>query len=523
MKIESLDLSEARAAMLKSRRVNAAVHEAAKMDRLTYDWAFKILSVNQEVGMDQDRLVARSRELANDDTTMTKFLAAVWKNVFGPDGIKMQSKVMLQRGKKPNQTANYIIDLAWKEWCKKENCSYDKRTSWVQMQRTVSRTVAIDGECFIRKIIDSTNPFGFCLEIVNADRVDRTIGRNVPVYLPNGNRLFMGIEMNPVSGAVVAYHIFDRHPSEFGQGPRQRVRVPADQIIHIFLPVRDNQYRGLPWATPAMFRLNMLKGYIEAEVVAARVAACQMGFITRNLDPDAQYTGEVPENDMNGGRDIPMEAGAFGQLAPGESIQQFKPEHPTTAFESFVKGAKLDIAAGLDLSYMSLSGDVAAANYSSARVGLLDERDTWEGLQGFFIEELCQPVFSAWLRLAFLRLQLPGVQWAAYDCAEWHPRSFPWVDPLKDTQATLLQLQNGFTTLHKVLAARGEDYDEVMDELQQEQEDIKARGIKIGTDSKGVADTATDDQNATDTGGNPTAKPGAAWNSPRFVMLNHKY
>jgi len=167
-----------------------------------------------------------------------------------------------------------------------------------------------------------------------------------------------------------------------------------------------------------------------------------------------------------------------------------------------------------------LSGDVAAANYSSARVGLLDERDTWEGLQGFFIEELCQPVFSAWMRLAFLRLGLPGVQWAAYDCAEWHPRSFPWVDPLKDTQATLLQLQNGFTTLHKVLAARGEDYDEVMDEIEQEQKDIKSRGIKIGTDSKGVADTATDDQNATDTGGNPTAKPGAAWNSPRFVMLN---
>src|ERR1035437_600555 len=212
MKLEPLDLSEARTAMLKARgplRPRASATEAGKMDRLTFDWAFKILSTNQEIGLDQDRIVSRSRQLANDDTTMAKFLATVWKNVFGPDGIRLQSKVMLQRGNRPNVVVNGVIQGAWKEWSRKENCTLDKRMSWTQLQRAVCRTVAIDGECFIRKVKTHTNPFGFCLQIINTDRVDRTYGRNSPQILGNGNFLFMGVECDPNTGAVVAYHVFN--------------------------------------------------------------------------------------------------------------------------------------------------------------------------------------------------------------------------------------------------------------------------------------------------------------------------
>lgn len=486
MKIEPINLSEARAELLKQRkpRPQAAATKAGTMDRLTFDWIFRVLSTNQEVGLDQDRVVSRSRQLANDDTTMAKFLASIWKNVFGPDGIRLQSKVLLKRGGKPNAEVNRAIADGWKDWGRKENCSLDRRLSWIQMQRMIARTVAVDGECFIRKVDTPSNPFGFSLQILNSDRVDRTYGRNSPLILPNGNYLFMGIECDPNTGAVEAYHIFNRHPSEAGSGPRQRERIPASEILHIYLPWRDNQWRGLPWALPAMFRMQMLKGYTEAEVVAARVAACQMGFITKEVDPDASYTGEGgdPGRDAKGDQNIPMEAGTFGFLAPGENVSQFKPEHPTTAFPAFVKEAKLDIAAGLDLAYMTLTGDVAAANFSSARVGLLDERDTWMALQGFYVEELCRPVFSAWLKNAFLlyppfRIYLDGYDWRAFDKAEWHPRSFPWVDPEKDAKASKMRLSSAQSTVHRELAAEGYDFDETISEIAEEVDALKAKGL----------------------------------------------
>lgn len=493
--IEGLNLSEARWDMLRNRKPvrPQARWDAAKRDRLTFDILRQILSTNQEIALDQEQLVMVSRGLANNDPTMGKYLANIWKNVFGPDGIKLQSKVPLQRGPKMNTVANAIIEGAWTEWSKKENCSLDRRLSWIQMQRVISRTAAVDGECFVRKVRRAQNPFGFCLQIVNSDQVDRTYGQNVPLKLPNGNRVFMGVEIDE-NLAVTAYWVFDRHPSEAGSGPRQRIRIPAEEILHIFLPIRDNQVRGVPWAAASMIMMNQLKGYREAETIAARVGACQMGFITQQLDPNGEGDPNPDDAGASGGSEMAIEAGSFKVLLPGEQIQQFKPEHPTTAFGSFVQGANLAISAGLDQAYMSLTGDVGAANYSSARVGLLDERDTYEGLQGFFIEELCQPVFSEWLKMTFLtylRGNLPGGDYRVFDKAEWHPRSFPWVDPLKDTQAAVLQMGVGLTTLHRELASRGYDYDETMAELRQEKADKDELGLSV--DLKGVQNLPVDE------------------------------
>lgn len=506
--IEALDLSQARWDLLKNRPAPRPVArwDAAKRDRLTFDIKRSILSTNQEVALDQEQLVMVSRHLANNDPTMSKYLASIWKNVFGPDGIKLQSKVPLQRGPKMNTIANDIIEGAWKEWSKKENCSLDRRLSWVQMQYVVSRVTAVDGECFVRKIWRARNPFGFCLQIINSDQIDRHYGQTIPLILPNGNRVFMGVEVDP-DLAVVAYHMFDRHPSEVGSGPRQRIRIPAEEILHIFRPIRDNQVRGIPWAAPSMLMMNQLKGYREAETIAARVGALSMGFVVKNLDPNAEGDPNPDDAVTNGGSEMALEPGSFKFLLPGEQIQQFKPEHPTTAFGPFVQGANLAIAAGVDTSYMTLTGDVGAANYSSARVGLLDERDTYEGLQGFFIEELCQPVFSEWLKISFLNYlrALPGSDYHVYDKAEWHPRSFPWVDPLHDAQAETLRLNAGFTTRHKILASQGYDYDEIIKELDSEKADADRLGLKV--DTKGIVDAGA--QPPAPPATTPQVKPGA--------------
>jgi lambda family phage portal protein len=510
MKIESLDLSEARAAYKKVVRPKMQF-DAARRNRITAEWAFSVLSTNQEVGEGQEQLVVASRNLAKNDPTMSKFLSAINKNVFGPDGIRLQSRVMMKRGgrmrpeeapkPKPDKETNRIIEAAWKEWGRKENCSIDGRLSWIGIQRLVSRVTATDGEVFIRKIRTDSNPFGFALQIINTDLVDRTYGRSNPLTIPNGNVVFMGIEMNPY-GRVVAYHVFTRHPSEAGSGPRQRERIPAEEIEHIFLPIMDNQVRGIPWAAPSMMRMHMLKGYIEAEVIAARVAASQMGVITKEIDPNGTTDPNEEKPDYMGAADMEVAPGSMGRLNIGEHIEMFKPEHPVSAFGQFVNDAKLDIAAGLDAAYMTLTGDVSAANYSSARVGLLDERDTWEALQGFFIENLCATIFSGWLQTAFIsyppfRVWLTGIDWKVYDQTEWHPRSFPWVDPEKDANAAVIELQNGFTTKHRILAAKGYDYDETMEELAEEQKREKELGLELG-EPKGVGTQRFADRQAKD-------------------------
>ena len=97
----------------------------------------------------------------------------------------------------------------------------------------------------------------------------------------------MGVEVDDF-GKAVTYHLLGEHPGdhEFANSySRKHVRVPADQMLHVFLPERAHQTRGVPMLATAIGALKMLHGYREAELVAARVAASKMGFIT---SPDGE-------------------------------------------------------------------------------------------------------------------------------------------------------------------------------------------------------------------------------------------
>lgn len=490
--------------------------KGAQINRLTMDWAVAILSADQELFSDLRRLRGRARSLAKNNHYASKFLRQVEKNVVGECGITLQAKVKKQRGEGLLEKINDLIEDAWADWGETENCSVDGKLSWCALQRFFIRNVAMDGECFLRKVPLPGNPYLFALQFIDPDQVD-------PTYfvqrLPNGNEIRLGVEVDQYQRAV-AYHIWDRHPSEYTSNPQIRVRIPADEIIHGFIPLRVNQTRGIPWMAPAMFEMNMLGGYKEAEVIAARLSACKMGFFQSQTgseytgDPNLSAQGVDSSLQPNMGPQL-MEAspGALETLPAGLEFKPWDPQHPNSSYEAFCKGALRGIASGLDVSYSSLGNDLEGVNFSSIRAGLLDERDTWKMLQCWTVDALCKPVYRSWLPNSILSgaLQLDAAQIPQYSkSVVWHPRGWDWVDPLKDVQAASLAVQNGFSTRARELAAKGMDFEEVIEELAAEKKAIDAAGLTLGTDTKGVADTATDDQkdpNAAEETGEPAAKP----------------
>jgi lambda family phage portal protein len=477
-------------------------YKAAALNRLTMDWATSILSADQDLFRDLRLLRGRSRSLAKNNHYAAKFLRQVEKNVVGECGITFQAKVKKQRGEGFLQAINETIEEGWKDWGCKENCSVDGKLSWSHLQRFFIRNVAMDGEVFIRKVALPGNPYLFSLQFIDPDQVDATFFTE---RLQNGNEVRMGVEVDQYQRPV-AYWIWNRHPSEHTSSPNQRIRVPASEIIHAFIPLRVNQTRGVPWMAPSMIEMNMLVGYKEAEVVAARVSASKMGFFTSVTGE--QYTGDaslsVPGGDASlapglGPQLMNAEPGAFESLPAGMDFKAWDPQHPNSSYDAFCKGSLRGIASGLDVSYSSLGNDLEGVNFSSIRAGLLDERDTWKLLQRWTIDSLCGPVYQGWLPNSILAGALPldASSVAVYSkSAVWHPRGWDWVDPLKDVTASSLAIQNGLSTHTAELAAQGLDLEETWTQLATEQKLAKTLGLVIGTDIKGVADTASDDQNA---------------------------
>lgn len=471
--------------------------EAAAVNRLTESWLSTQASIDQELRGDLDRLRRRSRDLAKNNEYMAKFLRMVRNNVIG-QCMTLQSRPM--DGAKLDGMAAAAIERHWAEWCKPKACDVAGRAGFWTLMRAVVDAIARDGEPLIR-LRPGSGPYGLQIQLLDIERLDTT--HNV-AKAGNSNAIIMGVEVDD-DHRPVAYHLLRQMPgSSYGERRGERERVPAEHIIHAFIGTEPEQTRGVPWAHAAMRRLNDLGGYREAAVIAARIGASKMGFFT-SPEPD-----QVPQDgkDEQGVPYTSATPGEFGVLPAGVNFTEYNPAYPHEQFGDFTKSALRGIASGLGVSYNSLANDLEGVNFSSIRSGVLEERDEWMVLQGWFIEQVLDPIFDAWLRMALATgaLTQTGAKGAsALPIAKrdkfaqriWMPRRWGWVDPLKDVQATVLAIQNNLETLTDANARNGVDIEDVFATRQRERELAAQYGIDLSPaaapSKPGVEKPAADD------------------------------
>ena len=103
----------------------------------------------------------------------------------------------------------------------------------------------------------------------------------------------------------------------------ETVRVPAEDVLHIYRPIDAGQIRGLPHVAPAMVRLFLLDQYDDAELDRKKTAAMFAGFITKTA-PEDPMMGEA-EADLDGAAIASLEPGTMQVLLPGEDVKFSSP------------------------------------------------------------------------------------------------------------------------------------------------------------------------------------------------------
>lgn len=455
---------EIKRAQKKRQKRNFA---AANSGNLYSSWIANNSVADIDIKRDLQTIRARSRELMRNDDYAKRFKRMVKSNVVGNRGIKLQNKAKDKNGNLDKQ-ANDIIEEAFKKWSKKGVCDVTGKYSFKEIQKMAIAAVAEDGEVLIRKVRGFDNGFGFALQLLEADHLDEQY--NVPE-----KNISMGIEFDDW-GKPIAYHLFKTHPGQMLNADRTRIRVPADEIIHLFLPIRISATRGVPWMHTAMTRMKMVNGYEEAELTASRIAAAKGGFYIAK-DGAAEYEGDSIDADGNIIEDI--EPGQIRIVPYGLDFKSYDPQHPTTAFKDFMKAILRGVASGLDVSYNTLANDLEGVNYSSLRSGVLEEREVWRELQTWLAENLLDDVFADWLDMALLTqaIPLPYYKYDKFNKPTWMFRGFSWVDPLKDMQANILAVKEGLKTHSQIASEMGMDIEELYQQLQKERELREKYGI----------------------------------------------
>lgn len=447
-------------------------YAGAKSGRLTADWLTSSGLVADEILRWQLAVLRnRSRDLAMNNDYAKNFFRKLQVNVVGPKGIILQNKARTRRGDKLDKPLNQSIEVAWKQWSRKKYASVCGTLSLRDLLNLAVVSVARDGEVFILKHSGYDNDFGYALQVLEADFLDEKLNKE----LSDGNTITLGVEKNRF-GRPVAYHFFAVHPGNRQATAAQKyIRIPADKVIHLYIPERAGQTRGVPWLHTAIIRLRMLGAYEEASLVAARVGASKMGFI-KPPETD-EYIGD--DTDSQGNTISEVEPGLIEVLPPGADFQEFDPGQPSGEFPHFQKAMLRGIASGIGCSYNSLANDLENVNFSSLRSGLLEERDAWKTIQAWFIESLLDEIYDTWLDMAALtgkvKISPEGVDRAK--SPRWQARVWEWVDPLKDIKARIAALDRALTSRTAICAEQGVDFEELVEQLAEERRVLEEYGL----------------------------------------------
>lgn len=455
-------------------RMGRRMYAAAKTNRLTSDWRGDDTSADAELVSSLRKLRGRSRQLCRDASYAKRAKRLVVNNVIGSSGIGMQAQLKTNGGALIKRMNDEIEEL-WDEWCQADQCHIGGRLHFASMERALMAQIFEAGEVFVRLhyVAAGASRIPLTLEVIEAERLAddfAQVGTTVA-----GNHIRMGVEVDRYYRPQ-AYWIRERHPGEIRwTSPASRPyyeRVPAADIIHLAMIERWPQTRGEPWLHSAARRLNDMDGYAEAEIVKSRKQANESGWIETPEDAEG-----FAERQDDGSFEEESEPGVFKVLRPGEEVKQPSPTAPNSAFGDFMRAMLREVSAGAGPSYEAISRDYSQSNYSSSRMGILDDRDEYRFIQWFFIRDFRLLLHKKWLQQAMLARALSTIsleQYASaprkFEAVRYKPRGWTWVDPTTEVEAYIAAIEAGLTTVTDVVAqtAGGQDIEDVLTTREQE-------------------------------------------------------
>ncbi len=448
-------------------REGLRAYEAGDINRFNSNWTPINADTENTDKAQRDLIKARARYLEGNSDIAEAAVGAILRNVVGT-GIKPQART-------GNEDLNRQIEALWLEWCQPDNCDITHQQTFYELQHMLLRRKIYDGEILVKKVISKTGKFPLKLQIIKSDLLSQYL-----LTAPKTNNIIRsGIELDDYLQPL-AYWIDKKSPD--GYITYDPDRVPANQILHLWTKRYPDQIRGISDLVAVIKRLKDTQDYMDAEVIAARIAACFSVFITQDSLPAT--AGRFNNmKDKEGKQLQSIRPGMVKYLAPGEKVETANPSRSITSAKDFISIQERLSGAGMGLSYEIISRDFNQSSFSAARQGMLEDRKTFEPIQEFMNIHLCTPIYREWLDTCVMAglLQIPDY-WqhkAEYQKVDWMAPGWSWIDPEKEVKADLLAIQNGGKTMAQWCAERGYDWREQLEQLALEKATAEEMGLTL--------------------------------------------
>lgn len=385
---------------------------------------------------------------------------------------------------------------------------------------------------------NANRPFSSALQLVEVDRLSNPYGT------PDTVNLRSGVAMNNF-GAPQGYHIRVAHPSDYINPdqyvwkyvPRTRGQAVGIagwdrlQVIHIIDQTRPSQTRAVGKIVAALKETRMGKRFRDVVLQNAVLNATYAASIESDMPPEvalaaagagnmdpqfmanygAAYLAEIAKFTRNG-RNLHIDGVKIPVFYPGSRMKMQPAGSPGGIGSEFEKSLLRYIAAALPgVTYEQLSKDYSQANYSNLRAAITDAERACMVTKARVADRFATAFFRLWLEEALnigeiksMPRNAPnwyeGMNSDAYCACEWIGANMGQIDELKETQAALLRLNNGLSTLEMEHARLGKDWRKVLPQIAREKKVMDELGLVFGKDA-----ASQNTMNAA--GGSPTGEP----------------
>lgn len=349
-----------------------------------------------------------------------------------------------------SENFNRMIEREWQAWCRAVGF---RRKLWC-----MAHAKHQDGESFgvLRRNNNIRHRVNLDLVLVEAEMCQTPM-------LPGERNYIDGIKFDEF-GNPLWYDILRDHPGgsyPFGRDIEPE-RIDARLVMHWFKMRRPGQHRGIPEMTSTMNIGAAARRWREAVIAAAENIADFSLFIKTTFQPDDMEAVEPMST-------ADIQKRMMTALPEGYDAFQPKAEQPTATHAEFNKSLISEQARPKNMPLNKAMCDSSSYNYASGRL----DHATYYGSLNIDRQDCDEMVldrlFRVWFEIAIIRFGwLGGDPIVADTAAAAHYWDWPKhhvADIESESNSVAKDLQSGKTTLHRVYANDGLDYeDEIIDE-----------------------------------------------------------
>jgi lambda family phage portal protein len=371
----------------------------------------------------------------------------------------------------------------------KKQCDAEGKLPWWDMQRLSVGDVPVAGDVLLLRV-NKKGPgriIPLCYQILEREQLDKTMDRPAE---PGQTKIVNGIELDEFE-APIAYWIFDAHPDDHfyssSASSRSR-RIPADRVIHAYIPFRPSMNIGFPWFHAIAQTSRDRHWLVGSELTKAAIGAL-LTIIHYTNHPGSTISLEDGEDgaDSFGNALVKLATGGNSmRLKSSDKVEMFNPNTPAQQLPGFIDVLDHDQAAGVGLSHLRFTGRWANLSYTAGRGAQLDDEQHFRPLKNWWGRTAVLPVRQAVNSQMIAAGKITTITERKFlvDLLRW--QSFfimgpgrEYLDPEGESDSAKSKLSAGLSTLRDELAKQGLHWVKVLRQIRLENRIIKKFGVQL--------------------------------------------